>query len=419
MAKPGDNTLEMERQLGIGRGATPFWLRWWFLVGLALLCAVAAYVYLTPKPKTQYLLQKITRITLEQTVSATGSLEPVDKVTIGAEVSGRIDTVLVDFNDRVKRGQVLARINTDDLRSRMLQARANLSAAKATLSQNEAAAGDAKRIYQRALSLQGSGFASNATVDTARTNMERADASVRQSKAQVEQSEAALILAETNLAKADIKSPIDGVVLDRKVEPGQTVQASFQSPELFVIASDLKTLELQVYIDEADIALVGPAQNASFTVDAYPAQTFRARVVTVRTAPRILNNVVAYLALLTVDNAQGLLRPGLTANAEITVRRAANVLTIPNGALRFDPQAKKGPTNPFADAETAPKEERPAADGVVRGRTYVKNANGDPEPRDVTLGISDGRRTEMKSGPFKEGDQVIVDIAVPGAANGR
>jgi HlyD family secretion protein len=430
MSRYSGQTLGIEETLGVGRGARSIFTRWWFWLLILLGAGLIYYMFFIPAPKTRYVTQAVERGPLAEKVDATGSLEPLDKVTVGAEISGRIDEVLVDFNDSVVTGQVLARINKDDLTARATQARASLASARASLAQAEATAADAKRAFTRLESLRETGFASNAAYDTAKANMEKADAAVQGARAQVMQAEAQLQQAETNLAKTEIKSPIDGVVLDRKVEPGQTVQANFQAPELFVIASDLRRMELQVYIDEADIARVKPGQDASFTVDAYDEKTFPAKVERVRTSPRILANVVAYLATLSVNNAQGLLRPGLTANAEIITARAENVLHVPNAALRFEPETKRNPGGGSGVSVSiggrggpnvrpsggAPPKDTPKKDpGIKTGTVYVLSAAGDPEKRDLVLGITDGIRTEVKSGPLKLGDKVITDIELPNA----
>jgi HlyD family secretion protein len=412
MAGQTDQKLEIEQTLGIGRGRPPLWRRFWYLAPIILLVILAVYYFLGPKPKTEYVTALVEIASIDARVDATGSLEPVDKITVGAEISGRIDEVLVDFNASVRAGQVLARINTDDLRSRVVQAKAALDTARANLAQSQASDSDAQRSFGRIAALRDKGFAARSTYDTAKASADRATATVAGSQAQVDQARAALRQADTNFAKAQIKAPITGVVLDRKVEPGQTVQASFQAPELFVIASDLKTLELQVYIDEADIALVTPGQTASFTVDAYPDRTFDARVQTIRTAPRILNNVVAYLAILSVDNAHGLLRPGLTANAEIKVKSVANVLSVPNGALRFEP-GEKSDGNLIPAPQIAPAATKSATQIAQKGAVYLLDANGSPVKRDVTIGISDGIKTEVKPGSLNVSERVITDAVIP------
>jgi HlyD family secretion protein len=426
MARNSSQALSIEETLGVGRAKRSIFSRWWFWLLIVVIGAWVAYMVLVPAPKTQYTTELVERGSIASKVDATGSLEPVDKVTVGAEISGRIDEVLVDYNDRVVQGQVLARINTDDLVARLTQARASLANAKANLLQAQATQSDAQRAYDRIVPLRDSGYASTANFENAKAARDRADAQVAASRAQVQQQEASVKQAETNLSKAEIKSPIDGVVLERKVQAGQTVQASFNTPELFVIASDLRQMELQVYIDEADIAEVKPGQRATFTVDAFEDRKFNAQVQSVRTSPRTLNNVVAYLATLTVDNSDNALRPGLTATAEITTASATNVILVPNGALRFEPDAKPnagsgvsvsiggrgGPNiRPGGGNNQNGKKEKTADEGTL----YVLDKNGDPEKRSVRTGITDGTKTEVKSGNLKIGEKVITDVALPNA----
>jgi HlyD family secretion protein len=383
---------DIQSTLGVGRGKTPWWRRWWAITSAVLIALIVAWWILTPAPKVDYIQAKAEIATVRAIVTATGTLQPLEKVTVGAEVSGRLDAVLVDFNDHVTKGQVMARINTDALKALALQAQAAVAQARANLAK-------AENDLKRAISLQQSGFVSTAAYDTARAARDTAAATLKSARAQSEQ-------AEANLSKADIRSPIDGIVLDRKVDPGQTVAASFQTPELFVIASDLTKLELDVDIDEADIGQVRVGQDATFTVDAYSATTFNAKVRELRNAAKTVQNVVTYEGVLSVNNAQGLLKPGMTATADITVNVVENVLTIPNGALRFTPNVDPnagmpGSTNPIAPVD-------PIASG--KGKVWTVGADGKPVSRDVTLGATDGRRTQVTSTNVKPGEEFILDI---------
>lgn len=387
------HTSDIQATLGVGKARTPTWRRWWALTIYVLIALIAAWVFLTPPKKIEYIRSKAEVATIRAIVTATGTLAPLEKVTVGAEVSGRIDAVLVDYNDQVKKGQVLARINTDALRAIALQAQAAVAQAQANLAK-------AENDLARAVSLQNSGFVSKAAYDTAKAARDTAAAALKSARAQSDQ-------AEANLGKADIRSPIDGIVLDRKVDPGQTVAASFQTPELFVIASDLTKLELEVDIDEADIGQVQAGQTATFTVDAYPAMTFSANVRELHNAAKTVSNVVTYQGVLTVDNAQGLLKPGMTATADITVKVVENVLTIPNGALRFTPDATPVFSGPGAVNPVAPID--PIATG--KGKVWIVGPDGKPASRDVTLGATDGRRTQVTSGNVKAGEEFILDVA--------
>ncbi len=386
---------DIERTLGVGRAASPWWRRWWIIAGALGIAALAAWWVLTPAKKTEYLKGKAEVATIRALVTATGTLQPIDKVTVGAEVSGRIDEVLVDFNSKVTKGQVLARINTDELQARAVQSRASVAQAEA----NVAKAGN---DLKRAVDLRTKGFVSQAAYDQALAARDVAAATLRNARAQADQ-------AEANLAKAAIRSPIDGVVLDRKVERGQTVAASFQTPELFVIASDLTTLKLTVDIDEADIGELALGQEATFTVDAYAAKTFNAKVIELRNAARTVQNVVTYQGVLSVENNDGLLKPGMTATADITVKVVKDTISVPNGALRFSPQTNEA-SGFIPQATTAPVD--PIASG--KGELWSVGPDWKPTSRAVTLGVTDGRRTQVTSPNVKTGEEFILDVVQGG-----
>jgi HlyD family secretion protein len=257
----------------------------------------------------------------------------------------------------------------------------------------------------RAIVLRRLGFVSQSSYDLALAARDVARATLANARATADQ-------AEANLAKAAIRSPIDGIVLDRKIERGQTVAASFQTPELFVIASDLTKLELTVNIDEADIGEVQVGQGATFTVDAYPARTFSAKVAELRNAAKTISNVVTYEGVLEVSNKDGLLKPGMTATADITVKVVENAMSVPNGALRFSPQATQTNTM-IPQATTAPVD--PIAAG--KGEIWTVGADGTPVSRKVTLGVTDGRRTQVTSDNVKAGEEFILDVAQAGASS--
>jgi HlyD family secretion protein len=387
---------DIERTLGVGRAGTPLWRRWWVIAIALVVAGITAWWVLTPAKKTEYVKGKAEVATIRALVTATGTLQPIDKITVGAEVSGRVDDVLVDFNDKVKKGQIIARINTDELRARTVQARASVEQAQANLAK-------AQNDLKRAGDLQKQGFVSASAYDQALATRDVARATIANARAAADQ-------ASANLAKADIKSPIDGIVLSRKVERGQTVAASFQTPELFIIASDLTKLELTINIDEADIGEVKVGQDATFTVDAYAAQTFNAKVVELRNAATTISNVVTYEGVLSVSNNDGRLKPGMTATADITVKVVKDVISVPNGALRFQPQSTTA--NSFVpQATTAPVD--PIASG--KGKVWTVGADGKPVSRDVTLGVTDGRRTQVTSPNVKADEEFILDVAQPGA----
>lgn len=359
-------------------------------LAVAALAAGAWYVLKPTAPPPQWLLEPVTTSSLTLTVTATGTLKPVNQVTVGAEVSGRVDEILVDFNDPVRKGQVLARINTEELEARAVQARAGVAQAEANLAK-------AEHDFRRASDLRERGFGSEELRDQALVARDVARAALASARAARDQ-------AEVYLEKAVIRSPIDGIVLDRKVEPGQTVAAAFQTPELFVIASDLANLELTVDIDEADIGEVRVGQAATFSVYAYPAITFDARVKELRNAARTIEKVVTYQGVLDADNGAGLLRPGMTATADIVVRTAADALTVANNVLRFVP--------PDDLVSAARAELAPLAPG--EGRLWQVAADGRGViPRTVKLGISDGRRTEVLDRGVEPGESFVADLDRP------
>lgn len=380
--------------LGIGVRVIPWWRKWWVILPVIAMTGYVGWSILKPAPPVDYVLGHAEVATIRSVVTATGTLQPIDKVTVGAEVSGRIDDVLADFNDRVTKGQIIARINTDELKARAVQA-------QATVAQFSAALSKAENDLRRAVELKAKGFVSASAYDAVLAARNSATANLNSARAQADQTQA-------NLAKAAVRSPIDGVVLDRKIERGQTVAAGFQTPELFVIASDLRTLELTIDIDEADIGDVALAQEASFTVDAFPAQTFKAKVTELRNAARTIQNVVTYQGVLSVENDKGLLKPGMTATADIVVKIARDVMSVPNGALRFTPQVEEV-TSMVPVATMAPTD--PITSGKGKLWSVVQGAK--PTSREVTLGITDGQRTQVTSANVKTGEDFIQDIAQP------
>jgi HlyD family secretion protein len=384
----------ISRVLGVGKAVTPWWRRWWMILIVLIVVGVTAWWLLTPGKKTEYIKGKSEVATIRALVTATGTLQPIDKVTVGAEVSGKVDEILVDFNSAVKKGDIIARINTDELKARAVQTRASVEQAEANLAK-------AENDLRRASALRDKGFASQSIYDSALASRNAAAATLHSTRAQSDQTEA-------NLAKAAIRSPIDGVVLDRKVERGQTVTAGFQTPEMFIIASDLKRLELTVDIDEADIGQVALNQEATFTVDAYPAQIFSAKLAELRNAAKTVSNVVTYQGVLSVDNSKGLLKPGMTATADIVVQVVKDAMSVPNGALRFTPQTEATSFVPVAT--TAPVD--PIAAG--KGEVWILGKDGKPVARKVTLGVTDGKRTQVTSNNVKAGEEFILDIAQPG-----
>jgi HlyD family secretion protein len=337
-------------------------------------------------------------------VSATGTLKPLNEVDVGAEISGRIVALNADFNDHVTKGEILAQLDTAELNARVLQSQAALANAKATLVETSAR-------RNRVAVLRKQGNSSKEDLDIAQAAYDRAQAAVDQAGAQ---HEADL----TNLSRAQIRAPIDGIVLDRKVEVGQTVAATFQTPILFTLAEDLKRMRLDADIDEADIGRVHKGAEARFTVDAYPDRRFAATVRDVRNAPHTNAGVVTYQAPLDVDNDDLALRPGLTANVDIIASTLADALLVPNGALRFTPPGWRAEKDggagdlprlkavPLAKSATAPP--APALGNDI-GIVWTL-AHGKPAPHAIRLGLSDGVHTAMVKGDIVAGAALLIDL---------
>jgi HlyD family secretion protein len=372
---------------------------WMIGIGIAAVILGGAGLWATIRSNNaaQFVTGTVELGTLRVEVTATGTLEPVEKVDVGAELSGRIEEVFVDFNDPVTKGQILAKLDIELLEAKAVQSAASLLSAQASVRQAEATLKEAKNRRDRVINLAKSRTVSSQEVDTAEANLLRAEAALEIAKAQVALSEAQRKVDEENLGKAEIRSPIDGTVLDRKIEAGQTVAASFQTPVLFTLASDLKQMELQVDIDEADIGDIAVGQLATFTVDAFPNRRFEAKILKVHNAPLTVQNVVTYRAILSVDNADGVLKPGMTATADITVKAQENVLTVPNGALRFTPPNEE------------PGQRSTNTEDANLHRVWVDP--GAPEAREIRTGATDGSRTEVLSGDLEAGDSVLVDLA--------
>lgn len=345
----------------------------------------------------KYRTEPITRGDIEEAVTATGTINAVTTILVGTQVSGTIKSIYADFNSVVKKGQLIAQIDPATFEAQLEQARANLLSARAGIEKAEAAIVDAKRTFERTKSLYSRNLIPKSEMDAAETNYETSRASLSGSKAQASQAGAALKLSETNLNYTSILSPVNGIVISRNVDVGQTVAASFQTPTLFTIAEDLTKMQIDTNVNEADIGRVRSGQDVDFTVDAYPDQPFHGKVREIRNAPIIIQNVVTYDVVITVDNPELKLKPGMTANASIVIAKKSGVLRIPNAAFRFKP------LSPPAGRPLAPPE--PGSPGQ-----YIwLLENNEPRRVRVTTGISDGANTELVSGDVKEGRQAIVE----------
>lgn len=382
-----------------------------------LVCLGIAAVLLARPTGTddrRYETVRVERRNLVATVSATGKLGPTDQVDVGSEISGIVADVRVDTNDRVLRGQTLALIDTTKLEQQAERSRAAVLSAEAALAQNRATRDEAVANLARldaVHALSDGRVPSQAELDAARAARERSDAAVQVAIAGVAEAKASLSAAEIDLEKSVIRSPIDGIVLDRRVEPGQTVAASFQAPILFTLGQDLRRMDLTVYVSEADVGRVEEGQVASFTVDAWPEAEFEARVRKVSFGSQTIENVVSYEAELEVANDDLLLRPGMTATAIIQVAERESVLVVSNAALRFRP--------PMGQQDTAeghrgafsflPQPPRPAnAVAADAGDSvYVQGEDGLVRVSVVT-GLEDGRRTEVEGDGLVEGKAVVI-----------
>ncbi len=390
------------------------WMKFWLpaLVVLLLITIVATCSQGGDKPS--YITQPVIERSLNLTVTATGNLRPTNQVQVGSEVSGRIDRIAVDVNDRVARGQVLALINTDVIDDQITQARANLNATTAQVAQAQATLGvDSAQLrrLQEVFRISGGKVPSRVELEQAQAAVARDRAAMAAAQANVRAAQAQLSTAVTNRNRAVIRSPVSGVVLARQVEPGQTVAASFSTPTLFIIAEDLAAMQLRVDIDEADVGQVREGQKATFTVDAYPGRRFPAVVERVDQASTNTGNaVVNYEARLAVSNGGGLLRPGMTAAATIATRSTGKRLLVPNSALRFQPDAEEkeagGVLNPDIGLQ---QHEQQATIGVgSRQRVHILQADGTLKPIEVVTGQSDGRLTVVTSKELKTGMKVVT-----------
>lgn len=414
----------------------PWWRRPLPWILLILLAGVAAggwywYAHAPAAGMPTFVTEPVTRGNLRVSVTANGTLQPTRTVSIGSELSGTVARVLVDVNDHVKKGQVLVELDTSKFSDLVTRSRATLAAATAKVAQAEATVKEAEGNLARLMEVQrlsGGKVPSPAEIDTAQATLARARADANAARASVTDAQAALASDETNLRKASIKSPIDGVVLTRAVDPGNAVAASLQAVTLFTIAEDLTKMKLQVSVDEADVGKVGVGQNATFTVAAYPSRQFPAKITRVAYGSTTTDNVVTYITYLEVDNPDLLLRPGMTATATINATERTDVLLVPNTALRFMPALPRAPGGeaPKGEAKgggggivgslmprppsTGPRSASPAGRGGGSGpRQIWILEGGQPVPVTVRTGVTDGRVTEILSPQIGPGTAVIVD----------
>lgn len=415
---------DIQEVLGLGGtngGQSRFDMQW-IWAGLAFSTIAVFVLLLRGSPdgdRSAFLTEKISRGDLLVTVTATGTVEPRNEVSVGIEVSGTIAEVFVDYNDTVEAGALLARLDTTILSAQAAQSRASLDLSRASKLEAAATLRQTERDFARLKKLRevsDGALPSLQDLEAAEVALARAEASVANAEAQIQQAEAQLSVKQTELANAAVVSPIRGVVLSRQVDPGQTVAATFQTPELFVIAEDLREVELRIEVDEADVGQVREGQAARFTVDAYPDEEFPAEITQVRYAPISSAGVVTYEAILSVDNSDLRLLPGMTATAVVDVRQIANALLVPNEAMRFSPRLadKKKSGRGGITSMLIP---RPPSSGGVADRVetrtrqrlvWVLDGNDEPRPVEIRIGMSDGVLTEVVSGALEEGSSIIV-----------
>ncbi len=344
-------------------------------------------------------------------VSATGTLSPLVEVQVGSQVSGRIQELHADFNASVTRGQVIARIDPRLFETEVARARANVVAAQASVTRAEADALDARLRYERATGLFERGMGSRADAETTQAAHQAAQAAVASANAALAQARAALEQAETNLGYTTIYSPIDGVVISRDVDIGQTVAASLQTPTLFTIAEDLRKMEVHTHVAEADVGRLASGMAVEFGVDAYPSERFHGTVKQVRYSPQEIQNVVTYDAVVSVENPELKLRPGMTAEVVFLVEQRDDALLVPSAALRFVPP-------PETLAAVAPPAEEPD-DGTPTRVVWVLGEQEVPRPVRVRVGITDGQMAEVAGGELRAGEKVIIGRAGGEEAEGR
>jgi HlyD family secretion protein len=362
-------------------------------------------------------------------VAATGTLNPVVAVQVSSQISGQIREIFVDFNSTVKAGQLIAQIAPETYEHRVHQAEADLEAARATVAVQQAEIyrakvnhADAERDYARKQTLVAKNFISPAELDKVQTTLEAAKAQMRVVEAQannsvalVKQREAQLGQARVDLGRTELRAPVDGIVIKRSVEPGQTVAASLQAPEMFVIARNLTDMQVETAIDEADVGRLQVGQEATFTVDAFPGKRFKGSVNQVRKAAQVVSNVVAYIVVVTATNPDLILLPGMTANVRIVTAQKDKVLKVANAALRFKPPATN---DTKGDEKSAPATRQPGAgSGMGRGKggggagkLWVIGTDGKPSAIEVKTGINDGNQTELLEGDLQEGREVIIGM---------
>jgi HlyD family secretion protein len=360
----------------------------------------------------------VTRGNVIEAVSATGTLEAVTTVQVGSQVSGTVQALYADFNSIVRRGELIATLEPSLLRTQAEQARANLTRAAAELERSKVVADDAEMKLARTRELSARQLVARTELENAEVALKSAEAQVKSAAAQVEQARASLTQAEVNVEKTRIFAPIDGIVVSRAVDVGQTVAASMQAPTLFSIAADLTHMRVNAGVDESDVGRIDAGQEVRFRVDAFPSEEFEGKVSQVRLQPIVQQNVVTYGVIIDVLNGERKLRPGMTANVTIEVVRRDNVLRVPNGALRFRPSAAAltALSEPAAAAGSGDAAQAPAAPRAAAGSKVWVMEDGRLKAVAVKTGATDGVNTELVSG-LAEGSEVVTEVKLAQATS--
>ena len=377
------------------------------LIATAVAGAAALYFFFLREPAPHFVTTPVTKQDISRVIIATGAVNPVVTVQVGTYVSGVIQTLSCDFNTKVEAGKRCAKIDPRPYQEAVDQAKASLATAEAQRRKDEAGLRQAQLIYERDKGLLAQGAVSQESVDADQSTYEQAVAQVHLDQATIDQRRAALEAAQVNLDYTDIVSPVNGTVVSRNVDVGQTVAASFQTPTLFLIAQDLTQMQVDTNVSETDVGLAQVGQRANFTVEAYPDRSFVGKVVQVRQAPITVQNVVTYNVVIGVDNKDLLLFPGMTANVRILVDERKDVATIPSQALRFDPKGVR-----------AHEGEGDGNGGNGDGTRVFVLRDGRPQAVKISTGVDDGTRVEVTGGELAVGDPVIVEQSSGGRRAG-
>ncbi len=372
----------------------------WIAVGVVIVIAIAAFLLSGGKKKEEvnFKTEKVEKVNILNSITATGTIEPVNEVTVGTQVSGIVSKLYVDYNSVVKKGQIIAELDKSNLTSQLNTAKSQLSQAQASLKSAESDLAYQKANYNRYKTLYQKGLISANDYETARLSYQTSVQTVASRKDQVVSAQEEVSRAQTNLGYATITSPIDGIVVSKSVEEGQTVNANMSTPDLFTIAQDLTNMQVVANVDEADIGDVKKGERVTFTVDAYPNDTFEGTVTQVRLEATTTNNVVTYEVVISAPNADQKLKPGLTANVVIYTQESNGVLSVPSKALRYTPAKETVGGRKIKDVSNAKNKV-----WTIEGNTLVAHK--------VNIGISDGTHTQVLSG-IKQGQEVITGVAV-------